>query len=44
MQKPSIFTIANDAVKDPWGNSKSYGIFHQYTAPQLLPDNHPLLQ
>ena len=20
------------------------GIFHQYTAPQLLPDDHPLLQ
>ena len=23
---------------------RSYGIFHQYTAPQLLPDDHPLLK
>ena len=39
-----MFLIANDAQPNQWGNSPSYGIFHGGTAPQLLPDNHPLLK
>ena len=44
VQEPTLFLIANDAKPNEWGNSPSYGIFHGNTAPQLLPDNHPLVR
>lgn len=44
VQNPQIFTIANDDQKNEWGVSRSYGIFHQYSAPQLLPNSHPLVK
>lgn len=43
-QQPTIFTIQDDDAVNEWGAARSYGIFHQYTAPQLLPDDHPLLK